>query len=81
MFPQLTAEYVIDADPDLVFVAHTDGTEPAPEDLAARPGWADLTAVQEGHIVVLDPDVASRFGPRVVDLVRDLTAALDTAAG
>jgi iron complex transport system substrate-binding protein len=68
-FPQLSAEYVLDADPDLVFVAHTDGSVPTVEEIAGRAGWADLTAVQEGNVVMLDADIASRWGPRVVELV------------
>ncbi len=76
-YPQLTAEYVLQADPDVVFLAHSDGSVPTEDEIAARPGWADLSAVQGGHLVALDPDVASRWGPRVVDLLR---AVIDATA-
>lgn len=75
-FPQLSAEYVLDADPDLVFVAHTDGSMPTLDELAGRPGWADLTAVANDDVVVLDPDVASRWGPRVVELAAAIAGAV-----
>lgn len=74
-YPQLTAEHVLQEDPSLILIAHTDGTVPDLAAVAARPGWADLTAVQSGHVVVLDPDIASRWGPRVVDLLRTVIDA------
>lgn len=64
-FPQLSAEFIIDANPDFIFLA--DGE--TPESVAARPGWSEMTAVQTGNIVEIDPDIASRWGPRIVDLV------------
>jgi iron complex transport system substrate-binding protein len=74
-FPQLSAEHVLGADPDLVFVAHADGSVPTPDELAGRPGWADLGAVQSGNVVFLDPDIASRWGPRLVELVISIVDA------
>ncbi|MFV0526617.1 MAG: ABC transporter substrate-binding protein [Acidimicrobiales bacterium] len=82
-YPQLTAEYVLDADPDVIVIAHVEAdSDPAvaEQQLAERPGWADLTAVTTGQVVVLDSDIASRWGPRVVDLLRvmvEATAGID----
>lgn len=78
-YPQITAEFVLAADPDLVFVAHSDGSVPTVEELTARPGWTELTAVANGDVVLLDPDIASRWGPRVVDLLEMVIAAADDA--
>ncbi len=39
-------------------------------------GWAGLNAVTGNGIVELDDDVASRWGPRVVDQYRAVAAAL-----
>ena len=75
-FPQLTAEAVLQADPDLVFIAHSDGSKPALDKLRARPGWAALRAVRNDDVVALDVDIASRWGPRVVQL---LDAVIDAA--
>jgi iron complex transport system substrate-binding protein len=69
-YPQLSAEYLLDQDPDLIFLADTKCCGQSAETVAARPGWAELQAVQEGRVVELDDDVASRWGPRVVDLLR-----------
>jgi iron complex transport system substrate-binding protein len=77
-YPQLSAEFVLDADPQQLFFAHTDGSIPTAEEIAARPGWSTLQAVVDGNLIFLDPDIASRWGPRVVDLV---TAIVDGLVG
>ena len=77
-FPQLSAEYVLDADPDFIFLAHTDGTGQDPAEVAARPGWSELAAVRNDNVIVLDPDISSRWGPRIVELLR---AVVDATGG
>ena len=77
-YPQLSAEYVVAADPDLIFLADGQCCGVTPERVAARPGWSGMTAVRTGQVHVLDADIASRWGPRVVDLVRDIGAAVAT---
>ena len=74
-FPQLSSEYVLDQDPDMIFLGDVLYGESA-ETVAARPGWDALTAVQNGAIVELDTDVASRWGPRIPELVEDISDAV-----
>ena len=69
-YPQLSAEYLLDADPDLIFLADTRCCSQTAVTVAERPGWETLTAVNNGAVVELDDDVASRWGPRIVDLLR-----------
>ena len=69
-YPQLSAEYVLEADPDLVFLADTKCCQQTADVVAKRPGWATMKAVKNGAVVELDDDVASRWGPRIVDQVR-----------
>lgn len=71
-YPQLSAEFLVDADPDLVFLADTKCCQQDADTFAARPGFADLTAVTSGRVVNLDDDIASRWGPRVVDFLRQI---------
>lgn len=78
-FPQLTAEHILESDPDYVFLAHTDASGTDLAAVAARPGWSELQAVQQGHIVILPDDLASRWGPRVVDLLEAVVDALAAA--
>jgi iron complex transport system substrate-binding protein len=74
-FPQLSAEHVLDADPDVIFLAHTDGTGQDPAEVATRPGWGELRAVRNDAVIVLDPDISSRWGPRIVELLRSVVDA------
>jgi iron complex transport system substrate-binding protein len=69
-YPQLSAEYIIDSDPDLVFLADTECCDQSARSVARRPGWDSISAVQHGRVVELDDDIASRWGPRVVDFLR-----------
>ena len=73
-YPQLSAEYVVKADPDLIFLADTKCCGQSARTVAARDGWGDLTAVRTGGVVELDDDVASRWGPRVVDFLQTVAA-------
>ena len=50
------------------------------EDVAARPGWSEITAVKEGRIEALDEDLASRWGPRLPEFFRSIAAVLPTPA-
>jgi iron complex transport system substrate-binding protein len=77
-YPQLSAEFILEQDPDLIFLADTKCCDQSAASLAQRPGWAALTAVAAGRIVELDDDVASRWGPRVVDFLRDVAEAVAT---
>jgi iron complex transport system substrate-binding protein len=77
-YPQLSAEYVVKADPDLIFLADTKCCGQSASTVAARDGWDQLTAVKTGGVVELDDDVASRWGPRVVDFLKTVAAKVQT---
>jgi iron complex transport system substrate-binding protein len=75
-YPQLSEEAIIQANPDLIFLADTRCCQQSPETVRARTGWSGITAVRNNQIVVLDDDIASRWGPRVVDLLRAIVDAV-----
>lgn len=75
-YPKLSAEVIISADPDLIFLADATCCGESAETVAARPGWGNLKAVSNGSVVELDSDIASRWGPRVVDLQRVIVEAV-----
>jgi iron complex transport system substrate-binding protein len=75
-YPQLNAEYIVKANPDLVFLADTKCCGESAEKVAARPGWSVITAVKNGGVVAMDDDIASRWGPRVVDYIKAIAAAI-----
>jgi iron complex transport system substrate-binding protein len=74
-WPQLSAEAVIAADPEVILLAdHEAGV--TPESVAARPGWSVVSAVQNDRIVALETDLVVRPGPRVVDGLEAIARAL-----
>ena len=75
-YPQLSQETLVQADPDMIFLADTKCCAQSAESVRARKGWSQITAVQAGQIVALDDDIASRWGPRVVDLVQSAADAV-----
>jgi len=75
-YPQLSPEALVAADPDLIFLADTKCCGQSPATVKQRKGWSQITAVRQDRIVALDDDVASRWGPRVVDLVRAVADAV-----
>jgi iron complex transport system substrate-binding protein len=79
-YPQLSAEFIVSSDPDLIFLACTKYCGETPETVAARDGWGDLSAVVNGNVIPMDDDVASRWGPRIVDYIEQVGAAVAAAA-
>jgi iron complex transport system substrate-binding protein len=75
-YPQLSAEYVVSANPDVVVLADSKCCGQSARTVAARPGWGAIRAVRNGRVVAVDDDVASRWGPRIVSFVRAVSAAI-----
>jgi ABC-type Fe3+-hydroxamate transport system substrate-binding protein len=66
-YPQLSAEYVVKAAPDLVVLADTKCCGQTPATLAKRPAFGTIPAVKDGKVVAADDDIVSRWGPRTAD--------------
>ncbi len=75
-YPQMNAEAIIKANPTIIFLADTKCCAQNAAEVAKRPGWSGIDAVKNGNVVELDDDVASRWGPRVVDLVTQMAEAI-----
>jgi iron complex transport system substrate-binding protein len=76
-WPQLSSEFIVDSNPDLIFLADGDLGE-SPQTVSNRPGWSYMQAVTEDRIIVLDTDIASRWGPRVVDFLEQVKSAIES---
>jgi iron complex transport system substrate-binding protein len=69
-YPQLSAEYIVASNPDIVVLADSICCNQSFSSVAARPGWSGVSAVQRHRVVAIDDSVASRWGPRLVDFAR-----------
>jgi iron complex transport system substrate-binding protein len=74
-YPQLSAEYVLKTDPDIIFLADAEYGE-SPATVRARAGWSGITAVTKKNVFALPNDIPSRWGPRLVDFYRTVAASL-----
>jgi iron complex transport system substrate-binding protein len=80
-YPQLSAEHILAADPDLIVLADAVCCGQSAATVHHRPGWAEIAAVRNGGIVVVDEDVASRWGPRVPLFAEEIAGAIRRVVG
>ena len=78
-YPQLSAEFIVSQDPDLVFLADTVCCGVTAESVGQRPGWGEMSAVRAGLVFEMNDDLASRWGPRIVDYLWAISEALEAA--
>jgi len=74
-YGQMSIEALLAADPDFILLGDANFGV-TPEQVAARPGWGELTAVKEGRVLPFNDDLASRPGPRLVDGLEELARLL-----
>ena len=80
-YPQLSSEYIAQSSPSIIFLADTVCCGASAKSVAARPGWSGIEAVKVDDVVGLNDDVASRWGPRLPQLVNEIAAAVEKAPG
>jgi iron complex transport system substrate-binding protein len=76
-YPQLSAEYLVRQDPDFVFLGDTVCCHETAATFGGRPGFSQLKAVRLGHVVLVSDPIASEWGPRVVDFLKVVAAAVE----
>jgi iron complex transport system substrate-binding protein len=81
-YPELSQEYIVTAKPQIIFLADNQAADggQTPAIVAKRPGWSGIPAVQRGEVIGLDDDIASRWGPRLPDLVAEIAQAVEQAS-
>lgn len=76
-FPLIDGETIISGNPDLI--VFTDQAAYSTEDIAARPGWDGISAVSNNRIVQVNADIASRWGPRIIEFMQAIVDVLAPA--
>jgi iron complex transport system substrate-binding protein len=74
-YPQMSLEQVVAADPAFIILGDA-RYGVTPESIAQRPGWENLSAVQNGKVFPFNDDLVSRPGPRLVDALEELAKLL-----
>ena len=78
-YPQLSGEYIVSSNPDLIVLADTKCCGQSQSTVAGRAGWSTIAALQHGGVVAADDDIASRWGPRIVNCIRLVAAKVRAA--
>jgi len=78
-YPQLSAEYIVSANPKMIFLADTISGKASTSSVAKRPGFSKVAAVEDHEVIGLNDDIASRWGPRLSLLMNQITAAVKGA--
>jgi iron complex transport system substrate-binding protein len=74
-YPQLSVEIIIQRDPEAIVIADAPAGVTA-DSIKKRPGWERIAAVRNDWICVIDPDLISVPGPRIVDGLAALAKCL-----
>ena len=77
-YPQLSSEYVISANPDLIVLADTDCCQQDAATVGSRPGWSAIAAVKRGAVVAVHDELASQWGPRILLFIQAVVRELKT---
>lgn len=75
-YPQLSAEYIIASNPDLIVLADTVCCKQNAATVAARSGWRNIAAVKSGEIVPVEDAIASQWSPRIVLFLKKVAKAV-----
>jgi iron complex transport system substrate-binding protein len=73
-YPQLSNEYIVAANPQIIVLADTKCCGQNAATVAARPGWGGIRAVVRHRVVGVSDDIASRWGPRIVVFAKAVAA-------
>jgi iron complex transport system substrate-binding protein len=74
-YAQISSEQLIAINPDVILLADAPYGV-TPEIVAERPGWDAITAVAEGAMYPIDPNMMSVPGPRLVDALEETAQLL-----
>jgi iron complex transport system substrate-binding protein len=75
-FPTVNAEQILNADPDFIIGPSNHSDQLTADAIRARAGWQDLRAVKNNAIYMVDGNIISRPGPRMVDALEELAHIL-----
>ena len=73
-YPMVSEESIITRQPAVILIPSSSGQEPS--SVGLRNGWADIPAVKNAKVFVVDDNVYTRPGPRIADVVLELADLL-----
>jgi iron complex transport system substrate-binding protein len=75
-YPQVSSEELISRNPQVILSSDTHGDKLSVEAMGMREGWKNIDAYKENKVFLLDGNIVSRPGPRVIDAVEMIASSL-----
>jgi len=75
-YPQVSSEELVSRNPQAIISSETHGEKLNSENLKTREGWGNIDAFINNRIILLDGDVVSRPGPRMIEAIEMMAEAL-----
>jgi iron complex transport system substrate-binding protein len=75
-YPEVSAEQILELDPQVILGPSSHSDQLTANVIAARPGWGKLSAVKNGAVYIVDANIISRAGPRIVDALETVSKLL-----
>mgnify|MGYP000911219244 CR=1 FL=1 len=74
----VSEEQVLHRNPDVILTTASPltGIEDPTGEIMSRPNWDKVNAVKDGRVIMLDADMATRPGPRLLDCAEELVTAI-----
>ena len=69
-YPHISQEVLLARDPEVILAPSAEAEPMTIERLRTRPGWSHLKAIRNRRVYLIDGDLVSRCGPRLVDALR-----------
>ncbi|MFO0943783.1 MAG: helical backbone metal receptor, partial [Pirellulales bacterium] len=66
-YPQVSPELVVQRNPDVILVPSPPSKPIDVNSILDRTGWQDVSAIQNKRVYLIDSDIISRCGPRMLD--------------
>ncbi len=75
-YPQISAEELISRNPQVILTSDTHGDKLTVDAMAQREGWESIDAVINNKVILLDGNIVSRPGPRVIDAIEKIANSI-----
>ena len=73
-YPKLSPEYILLSDPNIIILPGKDFNYI--NKLRKRPGWSAIDAVKKDQLLIIDADVGSRWGPRIIEFAKAIVEGI-----
>ena len=80
-YPRVSPELVVERDPEIIIVPSSPANPVNLETIYGRPGWQGVSAVKNRRVLVVNSDIISRCGPRMLDALEQIIEAIQFNAG